>query len=121
MLRVYAMYHPLRFFGFIGIVLGVGGAIPILRFLFLYLNGDHGGHVQSLILGGILMLMGFVAFLFAILADLVNFNRQLIETTLQKVRALELEEREARQASWENAVEPLQRVERKAPPRRTYG
>ena len=41
-----------------------------------------------LILGGFLVLMGFIAFLFAILADLVNFNRRLVETTLRKVRQL---------------------------------
>ncbi len=95
MLRIYAMYHPLRLFGYIGIVLGLAGAIPILRFLYFYLTGDGGGHVQSLILGGVLVLMGFVAFLFAIVADLVNFNRRLVETTLQKVRRLEVERAEA--------------------------
>ena len=91
MLRIYAMYHPLRLFGYIGIVLGLAGAVPILRFLYFYLVGEGGGHVQSLILGGILVLMGFVALLFAIVADLVNFNRRLVETTLQKVRRLEVE------------------------------
>ncbi len=91
MLRIYAMYHPLRLFGYIGIVLGLAGAIPILRFLYFFLSGDGSGHVQSLILGGVLVLMGFVAFLFAIVADLVNFNRRLVETTLQKVRRLEVD------------------------------
>ena len=91
MLRIYAMYHPLRLFGYIGIVLGLAGAIPILRFLYFYLAGDSGGHVQSLVLGGVLVLMGFIALLFAIVADLVNFNRRLVETTLQKVRRLEAE------------------------------
>ena len=95
MFRVYAMYHPLRFFGLIGIVLGLGGAIPIFRFLILFMTGDHAGHIQSLILGGVLVLMGFFAFLFAILADLVNFNRRLVETTLQKVRRMEMERAEA--------------------------
>ncbi len=90
-LRIYAMYHPLRFFGNIGIVLGLAGAIPILRFLYFYLAGSGGGHVQSLVIGGVLVLMGFVTLLFAIAADLVNFNRRLVETTLQKVRRLELD------------------------------
>ena len=89
MLRIYTMYHPLRMFGHIGIVLGLVGSIPIVRFLYFFLSGDGGGHIQSLILGGVLVLMGFLALLFALLADLVNFNRQLIETTLQKVRRLE--------------------------------
>ncbi len=89
MLRIYTMYHPLRMFGYIGIVLGLGGLIPIVRFLYFFLSGDGAGHVQSLILGGALVLMGFLALLFALVADLVNFNRRLIETTLHKVRRLE--------------------------------
>ena len=96
MLRIYTMYHPLRMFGYIGIVLGLGGLIPIVRFLYFFLSGDGAGHIQSLILGGVLVLMGFLALLFALVADLVNFNRRLIETTLQKVRRLE-GELEARQ------------------------
>ncbi len=88
-MRIYTMYHPLRMFGYIGIVLALGGLIPIVRFLYFVLSGDGAGHIQSLILGGVLVLMGFIALLFALVADLVNFNRQLIETTLQKVRRLE--------------------------------
>ncbi|MCZ6516431.1 MAG: hypothetical protein O6763_02970, partial [Gammaproteobacteria bacterium] len=89
MLRIYTMYHPLRMFGYIGIVLGLVGLIPIVRFLYFVLSGDGGGHIQSLILGGVFLIMGFVTMLFALVADLINFNRQLIETTLQKVRRLE--------------------------------
>ena len=33
----------------------------------------------------------FVTMLVALLADLINFNRRLIESTLQKIRALEYE------------------------------
>ncbi|MCZ6658247.1 MAG: glycosyltransferase family 2 protein, partial [Gammaproteobacteria bacterium] len=91
MVRIYTMYHPLRMFGYIGIVLGLGGLIPIVRFLYFFLSGDGDGHVQSLILGGVLVLMGFLALLFALVADLVNFNRRLIEMTLRKVRRMELE------------------------------
>jgi hypothetical protein len=63
--------------------------MPIVRFLYFYFSGDGGGHVQSLVLGGVLLMMGFVTFVFALIADLINFNRRLIEMTLQKVRALE--------------------------------
>ncbi len=91
MLRIYTMYHPLRMFGYIGIVLGLGGLIPIVRFLYYFHSGAGAGHIQSLILGGVLVLMGFLALLFALLADLVNFNRRLIESTLHKVRRMELD------------------------------
>jgi len=93
MVRIYAMYHPLRMFSYIGIALGAAGTVPILRFLYFYLNGEGGGHLQSLVLGGVLVLMGFFSILFALAADLIGFNRQLLETTLRKVRRLELEGR----------------------------
>lgn len=88
--RMYAMYQPLRVFFFIGLFLSVAGAIPILRFLYFYFTGDGSGHIQSLILGGTLTILGFISFLIALVADLINFNRLLIEQTLEKVRRIEL-------------------------------
>jgi len=94
MIRMYIMYQPLRFFVYIGIVLTLIGLIPIARFLILYYLGDGGGHIQSLILGGVFLLMGFITFVMAILADLMNFNRQLLENTLERVRRIELGDNE---------------------------
>ena len=88
--RMYSMYKPLRVFLAIGILLVVIGSIPIARFLFFYFSGDGAGHVQSLILGGTLLILGFVTFLIGLLADLVGFNRRLIEIVLEKVRRLEI-------------------------------
>ena len=91
MLRMYAMYQPLRAFFYIGLALSVAGAVPILRFVYYYYVLDQGGgKLQSLVLGGVLVVMGLTTFLFGLLADLVSFNRQLIEMTLEKVRRLEL-------------------------------
>jgi hypothetical protein len=70
-------------------VLFIAGVIPILRFLYFWSIGDSGGHVQSLVLGGVLVILGCVTFLVGLVADLINFNRQLIEITLEKVRRLE--------------------------------
>ena len=91
MMRIYTMYHPLRMFCYLGLAMSVVGLLPIIRFLYFYLIGMGNGHIQSLVLGGVLLVMGFTTFLFALIADLVNFNRRLIEIALQKVRALELE------------------------------
>jgi hypothetical protein len=90
MVRIYTMYHPLRMFGYIGILLGLIGLAPIVRFVYLYFFESGAGHIQSLILGGLYLLMGFVTMLAAVLADLINFNRKLLESTLKKVRKLEL-------------------------------
>tara|TARA_Y100001956_G_scaffold47001_1_gene45680 strand:- start:42791 stop:43786 length:996 start_codon:yes stop_codon:yes gene_type:complete len=89
--RMYTMYQPLRVFVLIGAIITLIGLIPIIRFLIFYLMGDGNGHLQSLILGGVLTVLGIITFLIAILADLINFNRQLIEQTLEKVRRMELQ------------------------------
>ncbi len=91
MVRMYAMYKPLRMFFYIGTVLSLLGLLPIVRFLAYYLFGEGEGHIQSLVLGGVLLLMGFVTYLVGLVADLVSFNRQLLEMTLERARRLELE------------------------------
>jgi glycosyltransferase involved in cell wall biosynthesis len=93
MLRAFSMYKPLRVFFLIGLVLSLVGAVPVLRFLYFWMLGDSAGHIQSLILGGVLLVIGFVTFLIGLVADLISFNRQLLELVLEKLRRLELEER----------------------------
>jgi len=89
--RMYAMYQPLQVFFYIGTILSIMGMIPVLRFLYLYATGSGGGHLQSLLLGGMFLLMGFIAYLAGLVADLISFNRQLLEMTLERVRRLELD------------------------------
>ena len=60
MLRVYAMYEPLKIFLWLGVALMGLGLIPVARFLINYAFGDGSGMVQSLVLGGVLFLMGKV-------------------------------------------------------------
>ena len=90
MLRMYAMYKPLHFFFYIGSVFTIIGLVPVIRFMSFYFAGAGEGHIQSLVLGGVFLLMGLVTYLVALVADLQNFNRQLIEMTLEKVRRMEL-------------------------------
>jgi len=90
MIRMYAMYQPLRVFFFIGSIFMAIGMIPIVRFLYFYFLGRGDGHIQSLILGGVLVMMGFVTYLIGLVADLISFNRQLQEMTLERVRQMEL-------------------------------
>lgn len=92
MVRMYAMYQPLRVFVLLGGTLMLLGAIPIFRFLYLWMIGDGQGHIQSLVIGGVLVMMGFTSVLAGMVADLINFNRQLIEMTLEKVRRIEMGE-----------------------------
>jgi glycosyltransferase involved in cell wall biosynthesis len=93
MLRIYAMYQPLKVFAAVGVVLAVIGGLPILRFLYFYATGAGDGHIQSLILGGVLVVIAVISFLIGLVADLIGFNRQLLEITLEKVREIELKMR----------------------------
>jgi len=90
-IRMYAMYQPLRTFFYIGLITSLMGLIPIVRFLFFYAIGEGDGHLQSIILGGVFLTLGFISFLAALLADLIGHNRQLIEMTLERVRRMELD------------------------------
>jgi|GEM_PF-2804458 len=87
---MYAMYQPLRVLFYIGTLLTLIGLLPIIRFLYFYLLGQGGRHLQSLILGGVLLMMGLLAYLVGLVADLIGLNRQLLEMTLEHIRKLEL-------------------------------
>jgi glycosyltransferase involved in cell wall biosynthesis len=91
MIRMYAMYQPLRVFFYIGTVLMASGLIPIFRFIYFYLKGAGEGHIQSVILGGVFLSMGFIAYLVGLVADLISHNRQLLEMTLERVKQTELD------------------------------
>jgi multisubunit Na+/H+ antiporter MnhG subunit len=91
MIRMYAMYRALKVFFYIGTFLTFLGILPIIRFLIFFLKGDGSGHIQSLVLGGAFVSMGFIAFLVGLVADLISNNRQLVEMTLERAKRAELD------------------------------
>ncbi|MDA9982872.1 glycosyltransferase family 2 protein [Gammaproteobacteria bacterium] len=92
MARMYTMYQSLRVFFLIGTTLSIVGLIPIIMFIFYYFTEGGAGHIQSLVLGSVVLLMGFITFLVGMLADLISSNRQLVESTLERIKKLELDE-----------------------------
>lgn len=89
-LRVYTMYRALRVFLALGIGMILLGMIPASRFLYLMLIGQRVGHVQSLILAAILIIVGFLVTLIGLLADLLSCNRKLLEELVYRVRKMEI-------------------------------
>ena len=89
MLRIYAMYQPLRVYVYFGMVAITIGSIPVFRFLFYYFAGQGEGKIQSLIIGAVLITLGGFALMIGVIADLISFNRQLAEMTLERVRRIE--------------------------------
>jgi glycosyltransferase involved in cell wall biosynthesis len=88
-LRAYTMYEPLRVFLTIGGIFLLGGLILGGRFLYYYLNHAGQGHIQSVILAAVLLIVGFQICLIGLLADLIAFNRKIMEEMVYRVRRLE--------------------------------
>jgi hypothetical protein len=55
------------------------------------LNGDSSGHIQSLILGGVLMLAAVQMFALGIIGDALAGQRTIAQRVYERVRRLELE------------------------------
>jgi len=78
-LRITALYKPLKVFSAAAAVLVAAGLALVARFFWYYFGPRPGGHVQSLIVAAILIVVGVQTFLIALLADLVSINRTLLE------------------------------------------
>lgn len=115
LLRMYAMYQPLRVFLLIGTIISLLGMIPIVRFLVFYVMGEGEGKIQSLIIGGSLLIVGVLTFLLGIVADLIGHNRQLLEVTLEKVRRLELAQSSGRRTAIDIGLQAAPAVENREP------
>ncbi|HEY6066890.1 MAG TPA: glycosyltransferase family 2 protein [Thermoanaerobaculia bacterium] len=79
-LRITALYKPLKIFSAAAAVfLFAGVAIGVRYLVYYFLGRNPAGHVQSLILAAVLIVVGAQTFLIALLADLVAINRTLLE------------------------------------------
>lgn len=98
--RIYAMYEPLKFFSYVSAAFVIPGMLLSLRYLyFREILGEGQGHVQSVILAGVLLILGFMIFLVGIGLDITATQRQLIEEALYRQRLLdERMDRESRRA-----------------------
>jgi glycosyltransferase involved in cell wall biosynthesis len=89
--RIYAMYEPLRVFATLAAITGIAGAVLFARFGYYYAtHGGQTGHVQSLLVGGVLILISIQLFLLGVIGDLLRANRVIAERTLHRVRNVEL-------------------------------
>ncbi len=89
MMRFVIIYRPFRFFMKISLFLFLFGGLLGARFLYFYLTGSGSGHIQSLILCAILILMAVQSLFFAVIADLLAINRKLLEDIKIRVQKYE--------------------------------
>jgi glycosyltransferase involved in cell wall biosynthesis len=106
-LRAYTMYQPLRVFLAIGAIFLLGGLILGGRFLYFFLYGAGQGHIQSVILAAVLLIVGFQVCLIGLLADLIAFNRKIMEELVYRVRRLELDSAVAAEKRPAEETEPM--------------
>jgi len=88
-LRIFMTYQPLEFFRIPGLISFFFGTILGLRFLyFAIFTANSSGHIQSLILAAVLLILGGILFVFGLLADLISVNRKLLENVEYKIQRL---------------------------------
>ena len=88
-LRIFIMYKPLYFFTLLGLCFFSAGFLIGLRFLILkWFYDGTAGHVQSLILAAILLLIGVQTIILGLQADLIAANRKITEDVQYRVRQL---------------------------------
>jgi glycosyltransferase involved in cell wall biosynthesis len=94
MLKVYSMYRPLKVFTISGGIIFLVGFIIGCRYLFFFFQGQTEGHIQSLILSAITLIVGFQIIMMGIAADLIAVNRQLLEDIQLRVKKKEVESKD---------------------------
>jgi hypothetical protein len=89
MLNSFTMYRPYTVFFSIAALFFVLGLIPFAHYFYLVLtvknpNGAH--HLQSLVIGAVLLNVAFVSVTLGIVANLIRINRSLLEDTLEVIK-----------------------------------
>jgi len=110
MLRIFVVYRPLRFFMTVSLLplllgLALGG-----RFLVYYFQDQGSGHVQSLILTAVFLLVAFQTMLLAVLADLQSVNRRLLEDLQLRERERSAAETSSRGHGGRTSSRPVDRI-----------
>ena len=89
-LRAVLMYKPMKIFTMISsvfILIGVGIGV---RFLYFFFGGNGSGHIQSLILATMMIIIGCQTLVTGLQADIISANRKILEDVQFRVKKLEL-------------------------------
>lgn len=89
--RIYAMYEPMKFFFLAGSALFLIGLVVLARVLILkLLGGTLASYIPAIVAGGVMMIIGVLIVLIGLIADLIASVRRLLEDTLYRVKKMEL-------------------------------
>ena len=86
-IRAYVMYRPTMVFLGLGGILALLGSIPFIRYAVLFLTDKTpGDHIQSLIIGTVLLISAVLCVALSVIADIIRTNRILIEEVLEQLK-----------------------------------
>lgn len=84
------MYEALRVFLTLSVIPLLGGLFLLGRFTYYFLIGDGQGHIQSMIVATILIVLGFLTILIGLLSDLIARNRTLGEDANYRLKKMDI-------------------------------
>lgn len=87
--RALMMYKPLYCFAWIAGIFGVIGVGIGIRFLVYYFTGDGAGHIQSLILASMFIIIAVLCGVIGLLGDVIAANRKLLEEIQFELRKMD--------------------------------
>jgi glycosyltransferase involved in cell wall biosynthesis len=88
-LRVFVIYRPLTLFLWISVILTFAGVAIGIRYLVFFAAGTGSGHVQSLLLAALCIMLGAFSFMMGLIADLISTNRKLMERIDLRLQRIE--------------------------------
>ena len=88
-LRAFMMYRPLQFFLILGTILNLIGFGIGVRFLYFFIVGSGAGHIQSLILASMMIIIGVLCDIVGLQADIIAANRKILEDIQYHVRKID--------------------------------
>lgn len=89
LIRAFILYNPLICFLGTGTAILTAGVALNLRYFILFLSGQGRGHVQSLILASVFVMVGMLTIVVGVLSDLISSNRKMLEDIQYHVRRLD--------------------------------
>ncbi len=88
-IRSFMMYKPLKFFGAIGSIVIVIGAIFAVRFFVGFFMGYGDLYIKSLIFSVLLVLLGTQTVITGLQADIIAANRKILEDIQYRMRKVD--------------------------------
>ncbi|MGH7195842.1 MAG: glycosyltransferase family 2 protein [Candidatus Saccharimonadales bacterium] len=86
----FIMYKSYVVFITLGVILLIAGLIPFVHYLIVVIIGKHPygpHHLQSLIIGTVLLNASFLSLTLGIVSNLIRINRSMIEDVLEEIRS----------------------------------